>query len=703
MNEPSEEQQIIINNIIHGNNVIVEAVAGSGKSTTILSAAKQLCERQIIQVTYNSMLRCEIREKISELELSNIQVHTFHSLAVKYYLPTAHTDTGIRYILYNNIQPSVTLPKIDLFFIDEAQDMSELYYKFIFKFIKDLNCPIQLLILGDRRQCLYDFKGADPRFLTMADQIWSKCPYLSSPNFVKCTLQMSYRITQPMADFVNKAMLGEELMLACRDGEPVTYIKNSRYNIEKVVIYQIGQLLEKGVKPNEIFVLGASVKGANSNVRKMENALVEQNIPCHVPMFEHDKIDERVIDGKIVFSTFHCVKGRQRKYVFIVGFDQNYFNHFARTIETDVCPNTLYVACTRATHGLYLLEFDQRPTDRPLEFLKMNHSDFTKSNFVKFKGTPRSLFYTDERELDKTKSLIDKKYETPTKLIKFIPDYTMDEISPIIDRIFIKESDSLLEIDIPTIIQTERGFFEDVSDLNGIAIPAIYYDILCKNNSNILSKMIENSLLEMKENEHLYLKNIVKELPTECVSIDDYLFLANVHIAIQERLYFKLKQIGRNEYNWVSNEIIQQCRERLDANIGVECDTILPESEQIIIHHSMEDEHAKIDQALLPFFDENVRFRFSAIVDIVTEKSVWELKCTTQITIDHMLQVIIYAWLWKILDKPERMFRIFNVKTGEKWVLQSNMDELLQIIVALLKGKYGKNSVKTDEEFLSSL
>jgi hypothetical protein len=90
-------------------------------------------------------------------------------------------------------------------------------------------------------------------------------------------------------------------------------------------------------------------------------------------------------------------------------------------------------------------------------------------------------------------------------------------------------------------------------------------------------------------------------------------------------------------------------------------------------------------------------------VDIVTEKSVWELKCTTQITIDHMLQVIIYAWLWKILDKPERMFRIFNVKTGEKWVLQSNMDELLQIIVALLKGKYGKNSVKTDEEFLSSL
>jgi beta-aspartyl-peptidase (threonine type) len=105
---------------------------------------------------------------------------------------------------------------------------------------------------------------------------------------------MSYRITQPMADFVNKAMLGEELMLACRDGEPVTYIKNSRYNIEKVVIYQIGQLLENGVKGTDVVVevikiledsplfnAGRGSVFSNSGNNEMDAAIMDgQNLKC---------------------------------------------------------------------------------------------------------------------------------------------------------------------------------------------------------------------------------------------------------------------------------------------------------------------------------------------------------------------------------------------------------------------------------------
>ena len=102
------------------------------------------------------------------------------------------------------------------------------------------------------------------------------------------------------------------------------------------------------MKPNDIFVLGPSVKGEQSNIRKLENMLVEKDIPCHVPMMESSDIDQRVIDGKVVFSTFHTVKGRQRKYVFVVGMDHSYFKFYARNLPRDVCPNTIYVACTRA-------------------------------------------------------------------------------------------------------------------------------------------------------------------------------------------------------------------------------------------------------------------------------------------------------------------------------------------------------------------
>ena len=57
MNKPSEEQQNIIDNIVKGFNVMVQAVAGSGKSTTVLSLAKQNIHLEILQLTYNSSLR----------------------------------------------------------------------------------------------------------------------------------------------------------------------------------------------------------------------------------------------------------------------------------------------------------------------------------------------------------------------------------------------------------------------------------------------------------------------------------------------------------------------------------------------------------------------------------------------------------------------------------------------------------------------
>jgi len=736
---PSEEQQLIINHIKQGKNVIVNAVAGSGKSTTILSIARELPEKRILQITYNSRLRHEIKEKVDLLKFSNISIHTFHSLAVKYYLPSAHTDTELRHILFLKTPIKSPIPEFDILVLDEAQDMSLLYYQFVRKFILDTrHTRLQLLVLGDYHQCLYQFKGADARFLTRAEQIWSFMEVFREPdvkrrgrpsknalvikdsNFIQCTLQTSYRITHPIAHFVNRVMLGEERMFACREGEPVIYIRNSRHNIVKTVVYEIQNLLEYGDKPSDIFVLGGSVRGANSNIRKIENILVENNIPCYIPMFDQDK-DDRVVDGKIVFSTFHAVKGRQRKHVFIVGFDQGYFHYIARTADPNVCPNTLYVAATRATHRLYLLEFGQHATDRPLDFLKMGHHEMIDAEYVHFKGTPRILFYKPIEIESSSKKLIEKKNETPTGLIKFISDSVMDVISPLIDRIFTCKTtqDSLLlsedggSLDIPSVVATEYGF-EDVSDLNGIALPAMYYDEIQKkygnsDKKNVLYTMIESSLLEMKDNEHQFFKDIVKDLPTVCETIDDYLFLANVYVSIQERLYFKLKQIRRTDYNWLTPIMIELCKSRLDLVLHDECNknSDLPMTEHTIIHHSLEELHEKIDICLLHHFSgtnlENFRFRFSAIVDLLTEKTMWELKCTTKITIDHQLQVIIYAWLWRITEREPRNFKILNIKTGEIWVLEATTDELTTIVVSILQGRYGKTVEKNDEEFLSEI
>jgi hypothetical protein len=699
MNTPSSEQQYIIDNIIKGYNICCCAVAGSGKSTTILSLSNQLNDKKILQLTYNSSLRLEVQDKVKELELKNINIHTFHSLAFHYYSKQAHTDTGLRQVLLYNMKPKKNIEKIDILVIDENQDLTELYFQFIIKFLLDMQNKIQVVCLGDPRQCIYEFKGADPRFLTMADKIWSNFMYLKNPEFIHCTLKTSYRITDQMGQFVNKALLGDELMLTCRNGEPVTYMRNNRNNVEKFLIYTIRSLLDSGVKPDDIFILAASVKGINSHVRKLENKLVETDIPCHVPIFETEKLDERVIENKIVFSTFHSVKGRQRPYVFIIGFDNNYFMQYARTLKKNECPNTLYVGCTRAIKQLYLIEYDQYPTDRPLQFMKMGHHDLKKCEFVNFKGTPRSIFYNQLGESEMLKPIIDKRYETPSKIVKFIPDYVLNKISPIIEQIFVQSSQDIFEISIPNIVKTDYGY-EDVSDLNGIAIPALYYELKCK--KNILRELIQNAILELKENEHYFLRNVIDSIPETCSNINDYLFLSNIYISIQERLYFKLKQININQYNWLNEEDIEDCLMRLENFVNIECENI-PEFEKYIIHHSKDDLHVNIDKTLKPFFAENIVFRFSAIVDVFTEKSIWELKCTNTITIEHKIQMICYAWLWEMMEMPKREFKLLNIKTGELFVLNYEIDQLTTIIVLILKGKYEKPVFKTNEVFLEDL
>jgi len=131
-----------------------------------------------------------------------------------------------------------------------------------------------------------------------------------------------------------------------------------------------------------------------------------------------------------------------------------------------------------------------------------------------------------------------------------------------------------------------------------------------------------------------------------------------------------------------------KCLKRLDAHVLTECRHKIPVFEKVLIDYSMDKEHEDIDAIMLPYFNGKTVFRFSARVDLVTENTLCELKCTSKITIDHLLQVVVYAWLWKILVADDRNIRILNIKTGEVLQLEATMDELTLIVVALLQGKY---------------
>ena len=703
VNVLSEEQQYIIDLIPSKKNIIVDACAGSGKSTTVLSIATAYPNEKILLITYNHSLRKEMQEKVRELEIKNIQVHTYHSLAFSTYSRDAGRDKGMRKVINENMEPRTPIPTFHILVLDEVQDMSLLYFRFILKYIKDKGEPFQLVILGDYMQGLYEFKGADIRFLTKSGELWSKIPFLLSNECIDCSLRTSYRVTNQIAAFVNQGMLGFERLKACKDGAPVLYIRGRIERLQEKVVNIIKKLLASGANPGDIFVLGSSVKDADSMVKRIENALVESNIPCHVPMIENGEIDEKVIKGKIVFSTYHSSKGRQRPYVFVVGFDHSYFK-IARDLDPSVCPNTLYVACTRASQQLFLLESHDFMSDRPLKFLRFSHKQMMQNPFMTFDGIAQDEF-ADPVDDSANKSEIIIHKTTPTKLTKFISEPILDEIREILSTIFIPiHKEPLIPIDLPTVIQTKSGFYEDVSDLNGIAIPIMFYDSILadyeEDPKSILYSLIKFELGRGSPKDNIFLKKNFKQLEPVCDSISDYLYLANIYQATQERLYFKLNQIKKEEYTWLSSKLLAQCKQRFIETFQEEIENEKPEMEYQLVHYANEDANIEFDRILMPYFPTK-QIRFSARVDFLTEKSLWELKCTSELSEEYLIQTAIYAWILRTIDPVNRKdVKIMNIRTGEILLLQAEKEVLDHIMILLIESKYGKKEPIPDGDFL---
>lgn len=723
MNTPSAEQQVIINHIQQGKNVIVDACAGSGKSTTILSCALVLRDKKVLQLTYNKTLRHEVQEKIVEIQIPNMEVHTYHSLAYNYYHHDGQMDNGIRRIIRDNIKPKTKLPEFDLLVVDEAQDMTVVYYRLLLKFIHDSQRPFQVLILGDKMQGLYDFKGADTRFLTFGQSCWQDVPLLVSNEFVCCTLKTSYRITVPMARFVNNALLDEKRLWAVKQGSPVMYARRDNFATAKCIVAQIAYLIDQGAVYEDFYILAGSIKG--KFIKILENMLVERNIPCYLPSQENqDQLDKRIIHQKVVFSTFHSVKGRQRKYVFVLGFDDSYFKYYARNLPIDICPNTMYVACTRGLERLYVFEKSGHEQDAPLPFLKMSHSMMMKSevDYINFQGTSMGLKVVP-KENDPSK----KKYRYNvfvTDLIKFLSEPTLDTISPIVDKLFVKidtttmdpyedqETEYIFEqIEIQGVKQTRTEHYEDVSDINGIVLPMLFYDHLQDGQQKcILQNLVRLAMTDVPKDKHTFLHKMIETMPEQCDNISDYLFVANLCSSVQEKLYSKLKQINRDEYDWLDQDVVDVCLRQLERVVGPECRSQTWTAEKSIIMQSSDIDHYYIDRFVSELLnDEGIVYRIGARVDLMTETSIWEMKCTSNLTIDHKLQLILYMWIWNMTVHPSEWPKhsktgyLFNIKNGELLRLETCMEDMNKIVSEILKDKYKKTIPKTDDEFLDMI
>jgi hypothetical protein len=631
LNEASDEQQAIID-AIKDNNVKVNSVAGSGKTTTVLHIAKQYKDESILLLTYNARLKMETRKKKDTFGLRNLEVHSYHSFCVSNYDNRCYKDAAIINLLKDNKKP---LKKFNysIIVVDEAQDMNKIYYKLVNKIINDNLGKCRMCIIGDKYQSIYQFNGADSRFITLSENIFKP----NDLGWKELKLSISFRITNQMANFLNKCVMKFDYIHANKEGNKVRYIMTDTFNFERPVFEVLHYLNDCSY--DDIFILAPSVKkGKNdSPVRVLANKLTDFGIPIYVPTDDDEKLDEEIIKNKIVFSTFHQVKGLERKNVIVYGFDESYFQLFNKNADINFCPNEIYVALTRG-----------------IENLTVFHS--TQKNYLPF---------LDEDELEGTVyyeiSKLHTVYDSGKSITLDVSEVTKHMQSDIInnateyfEKVLIKEKEKFINIPIKT---TQGKLVESVSEINGTIIPA-YFEFVNNKKMSIYEILIDKGQeVKMK---------LSLDMPTS-----DLLKLSTQYVSFTSGYKYKMNQIV--SYNWMDDELFDEAVDRLELvinkNAKFEVEIYNPEP--------------KVGKVIV------------GRVDCIDNDTIWEFKCTRDLDSEHFIQLAIYALLNEnmkdtIVNSLKRKYKDalenINKKSDTEYVLVSKLE--LGNILLINNGRY---------------
>jgi hypothetical protein len=689
----NEQNNVLIE--LENNNVIVDSVAGSGKTTTVLHITKKFNNLKILLLTYNAKLKIETRQKADNLKLKNLEVHSYHSFCVKYYDNQCFTDSKILDLLkYNNNQNDKKF-KFDLIILDEAQDITPTYFELICKIYKDNNETIKFCLLGDRYQSIYDFNNADERFIVFAEQLFCFNKFFWS----NCKLTESYRISFEMSDFINNCMLNYSRIKANKilNYKPRYIICDTFGHTDNLPFDEIKYYL-KNYLPEDIFVIAPSIKTKGDNlspIRTLENKIKNElkDIPIYIPSSDEEKINEDVLKNKLCFSTFHQTKGLERKVVIVYGFDNSYFKYYKKNHNPLKCPNELYVACTRGIEHLTIFHHYEH---NYLPFINKNNlSKYT--NLICHKK-----LYIKNIELNKNNST------SVTDLIKHLPQNIIDNAVNFLNYEIIKNKSTKINIPIITI---QKYGSECVSDITGVAIPA-YFELKLKNQMTIFDEVCTNKIIFSKNNlintkihnddfidsdddEQIIINYDLSKINIQSIKENELLYISNKYQSLRSGLLFKICQI--NDYNWLTKQNLNLCLDRLN-NLNISKNTIFEE------YLELENKIELSNRKLIGYCDCNDK----------DNNTIYEFKCVEELEKEHYLQLASYMYLYenykldmhKINKKyiiKESKYYLFNILTDELIKISCSFDNLQKMMDYLIYHKYNNIKETNDDVFISKL
>lgn len=300
----SEEQQIFVSKALSGNNILVDACVGSGKTTAI----QALCDAyptdtKILYLTYNKLLKLDAKAKITN---TNVTVTNYHGFAAAI-LRKKGVHVGVSDMIqtFNTLKPEIEV--YDVLVLDEYQDIeSELAQ--MLEYIKSRNPQMQIVAVGDMDQKIYDKTTLDVK-----DFIEGFLGNHISLKFTQC-FRLPSELAEKLGRIWNKTING--INQSCVVEE---------IDLERVVDFLSNQ------EPKNILCLGAR-KGCLSRALNM----LEKKCP--------EKFNKKTVYASIrdsgdvgagatepdetsaIFTTFDSCKGLERKICVVFDFTESYWH-----------------------------------------------------------------------------------------------------------------------------------------------------------------------------------------------------------------------------------------------------------------------------------------------------------------------------------------------------------------------------------------
>jgi hypothetical protein len=467
---PSAEQLAIVE-LCRTQNVIVSARPGAGKTATAQAIVADNPNRPIAVITYSKRLQLATAGRLDAYPCSD--AFTFHGLASQLFSTTVNNDSILQLLRRNKTVPTWTGKLYETIILDEMQDCTDDLFWLICVFVSAVTHAAsgrapRIVVLGDERQAIYGFRGADSRYLSLSsDAMATLSPY----PWTRLELSKSFRLSHQNSAFVNNVFLGgEQYIVGSHSGPKPLYLHGNVFHERTIAQHLVPLIQQYG--PERTAILAPSVR-KNVPVPLLTNYLSDVHIPIAKPISDVAPLDDKVLQGKVCVSTYHQFKGSERDLIIIYGVDAGYFRFLARDLPDDTCPNTIFVALTRACKHLVVVH-DYRQGSMPF----VNVAELHQSANVVYLRHDGKMLKSEPSGRPLQLGLLLPKSVSSSDLARYVPDEIVHDTCARHLQIqqTLPSPPNALHINAPATTCTDsiKNHHEVVSDLNGLAIVAAY-------------------------------------------------------------------------------------------------------------------------------------------------------------------------------------------------------------------------------------